>query len=147
VFNGKWYRTGDVGKLIYSSGKNSKYKVCGRVFSAVPFGENKVLFPGNLEAVFESSSKIQQIFLYVSEEKTFSGIILPSTFCAEEPEEYFRTELLCMAKEFQLEDFEVPSRLLIERSILWEQNNGFLSPQFKKLYQKFVHHYQSFLKQ
>ena len=145
MFKEEWYHTGDVGKIIKQSGNNTWYKVCGRVFSAVPLGDDKVIFPGNLEAVYESSNVLLQIFLNVNKEKKLVGIVLPNEHFRAESEEFFVNELKKIAKEFDLCDYEIPSVVVVEREIVWEQNNGFLSPQFKKSLQKFINYYQSYL--
>lgn len=125
VFVNGWYHTGDIGERI----DFDKYKVKGRLSSAVVFND-KLIFPGSLEALFETCPEISQICLHFSvPKKEFVAIIVPIQ--KDITEDALMESLTLVGKNENLDlTSQLPTRLIIDRQP-WTLENGLLTAQLK----------------
>ncbi|MEV5839447.1 carboxylic acid reductase [Nocardia sp. NPDC052112] len=140
-----FYRTGDVvaefapDELVYLDRRNNVLKLSQGEFVAV----------AHLEAVYASSPLLEQIFVYGSSERAYLlAVIVPTeeTLRLADPKAALSDSLQHIAKEADLESYEIPRDFLIETEPFTTEN-GLLSGIGKLLRPKLIERYGERLQQ
>ncbi|MGY4099471.1 carboxylic acid reductase [Nocardia sp. R16R-3T] len=140
-----FYRTGDVvaelgpDELVYVDRRNNVLKLSQGEFVAV----------AHLEAVYASSPLLEQIFIYGSSERAYLlAVIVPTeeTLRLADPKAALSDSLQHIAKEADLESYEIPRDFLIETEPFTTEN-GLLSGIGKLLRPRLIEHYGERLQQ
>jgi long-chain acyl-CoA synthetase len=139
VFVDGWYHTGDIGKRV----DVDQFVILGRTSSAIR-RDDTVIFPGALEAIYEASPLVLQLFLDFVESSNVLGIVVVPKY-GDCTVEQLRQSFLQIAESAQLSAAELPSRIVIEPEP-WTVDNNCLTAQLKiargVLHQKYLHHFQ-----
>ena len=145
-----YYKTGDVvaevapDHLVYVDRRNNVIKLSQGEFVAV----------ANLEAAFGGAAGVRQIFLYGNSERpSLLGVVVPtaevtSRFVGDDAglKASIRESLLRTARALELQSYEIPSDILIEREP-FSADNDLLSGVGKLLRPKLKEHYGTVLEQ
>ncbi|WP_327099694.1 carboxylic acid reductase [Nocardia vinacea] len=140
-----FYRTGDIvaelqpDELVYLDRRNNVLKLSQGEFVAV----------AHLEAVYASSPLLEQIFVYGSSERAYLlAVIVPTedTLRSADSKAALSDSLQRIAKEADLESYEIPRDFLIETEPFTTEN-GLLSGIGKLLRPKLIERYGERLQQ
>ncbi|WP_433761212.1 carboxylic acid reductase [Nocardia sp. CA-135398] len=140
-----FYRTGDIvaelgpDELVYLDRRNNVLKLSQGEFVAV----------ARLESVYASSPLLEQIFVYGSSERAYLlAVIVPTekTLRCADPKAALGDSLHLIAKEADLESYEIPRDFIIETEP-FSTENGLLSGIGKLLRPKLIEHYGERLQQ
>ncbi|WP_433597612.1 carboxylic acid reductase [Nocardia sp. CA-135953] len=140
-----FYRTGDIvaelgpDELVYLDRRNNVLKLSQGEFVAV----------AHLEAVYASSPLLEQIFVYGSSERAYLlAVVVPTeeTLRSADPKAALSDSLQRIAKEADLESYEIPRDFLIETE-RFTTENGLLSGIGKLLRPKLIERYGERLQQ
>ncbi|WP_062989422.1 carboxylic acid reductase [Nocardia anaemiae] len=140
-----FYRTGDIvaelgpDELVYLDRRNNVLKLSQGEFVAV----------AHLESVYASSPLLEQIFVYGSSERAYLlAVIVPTeeTLRGADPKAALSDSLQRIAKEADLESYEVPRDFIIETE-RFTTENGLLSGIGKLLRPKLIERYGERLQQ
>ncbi|MEV4124058.1 carboxylic acid reductase [Nocardia sp. NPDC049707] len=140
-----FYRTGDIvaefahDELVYLDRRNNVLKLSQGEFVAV----------ARLEAVYASSPLLEQIFVYGSSERAYLlAVVVPTeeTLHLADPKAALSDSLQRIAKEADLESYEIPRDFLIETE-RFTTENGLLTGIGKLLRPKLIERYGERLQQ
>ncbi|MFI6362014.1 carboxylic acid reductase [Nocardia sp. NPDC050630] len=140
-----FYRTGDIvaelgpDELVYLDRRNNVLKLSQGEFVAI----------AHLESVYASSPLLEQIFVYGSSERAYLlAVIVPTeeTLRSADPKAALSDSLQRIAKEADLESYEIPRDFLIETEPFTTEN-GLLSGIGKLLRPKLIERYGERLRQ
>jgi fatty acid CoA ligase FadD9 len=125
---GGWFKTGDLGERL----AGGKYRILGRIASAIKIANgSKLLFPGTVEAILESSPLVQQLYLH-AEPDLAGAVAVVRPRDATVTEQQLMAHFGELAREFKLQRHELPAAIVVERQMQWSEANGMLTAQLKK---------------
>lgn len=126
-----WYRTGDVAERF----RPYRFRLLGRTAAAHRLGPRRLLFPGALEALFETSSLVHQVLVEASaDESRAIALVVPDGAAAHNSSAHFAAEF---RRLLELEGLNPALHTPEEIHVLrpqdrWTQADGLLSGELKK---------------
>lgn len=125
----RWYRTGDVGERYTSC----RIHLLGRAAAAKRNHHGRVIFPGGVEAVLETSSLVHHVVIHVSEpSNVVVALVVPKYWDTKE------TELQADFSQTLLSEgldpvHDAPAAIaLLPWTITWSTANGLMNGECKK---------------